>query len=480
VDRTVIAPLLIDGALVWARQEFRTGGVLVEGDRIAAVALTDDGRRDLRARSAETLRADGCWLIPGLIDAHAHGYSTVLRGTENHLPLELWALYTTLYGRKYDDRTIRAAVLLGAAERIRGGVTGVIDHAPMVHLAEAALAAHEQSGLRVRYAAFLHDISDYDLLNMTLPEGMAGGLPPVDPDVYAARFAELLSMAQAGSGRVSIQLGPNAPQRCSPAAWSLWRMLRDRYGVRVHMHLMETRAQADIGKRRGPDGLVVEMQRFGLLDGGLSAAHGIWLDAAERELLARHNVAIVHNPGSNLMLGSGIMPLHSYRELGAVVALGTDSANTSGRHDMFEAMRLALMLPRIGSSAHETWPQPEEILTMATRNGARVLGLAGEVGEIAAGQLADLALVRADHVTTMGLRRDAATLLQHGSPETVDSVMVGGAWVMRERQILAFDEATVLSEAADVMSELWERTEPDRVLLDRALPALSEQFRALG
>jgi 5-methylthioadenosine/S-adenosylhomocysteine deaminase len=246
------------------------------------------------------------------------------------------------------------------------------------------------------------------------------------------------------------------------------------------MHLMETRAQAEIGKRRGPDGLVAEMQRCGLLDDGLSAAHGIWLNQAERERLARHNVAIVHNPGSNLMLGSGIMPLHSYQEMGAVVALGTDSANTSGRHDMFETMRLALMLPRIGSSAHETWPRPEEILTMATRNGAQVLGLAGGVGEIAVGQLADLALVRTGHATMLGMRTDAAALLQHGSPEAVDSVMVGGTWVMRKRQILAFDEAAVLREATEVIAELRERTEPGRVILNQALPALSKQFRGIG
>src|ERR1700722_15735787 len=110
------APLLIDGAQVWGEAGFRTGGVLVHGQRIAAVAWTDDERRQLRDRAGETLDADSFWLIPGLIDAHAHGYSTLLRGTENSLPLELWALYTTLYARAYDNRTIRAAVLLGAAE----------------------------------------------------------------------------------------------------------------------------------------------------------------------------------------------------------------------------------------------------------------------------------------------------------------------------------------------------------------------------
>lgn len=473
-------PLLIDGAQVWGDDGFRTGGVLVEGERIAAVAWSDAERTALRARAAETIDAAAFWLIPGLIDAHAHGYSTLLRGTEADLPLELWALYTTLYGRDYDDRAIRAAVLLGAAERIRGGVTGVIDHAPMVHLAEAALVAHEQSGLRVGYAAFLHDISDYDLLGMTLPSEVAGGLPPVDPDVYAARFAEILAVSRSGSGRVTVQLGPNAPQRCSPAAWRLWRMLRDRHGVAAHMHLMETRAQAEIGKRRGPEGLVAEMERCGLLADGLSAAHGIWLSEAEREKLARHNVTIVHNPVSNLMLGSGIMPLGSYRELGVAVALGTDSANTSGRHDMFETMRLALMLPRIATAAFEAWPSAAEILTMATRNGARVLGLSGQTGEIAAGRFADLALVRHDHPTTTGMRREVDALVTHASPEVVDSVMVGGTWVMRDRHILAFDEAAVVREARDVIGTLRERAAPRREALDRALPALSAAFHVIA
>jgi 5-methylthioadenosine/S-adenosylhomocysteine deaminase len=334
--------------------------------------------------------------------------------------------------------------------------------------------------LRVGYAAFLHDISDYDLLGMMLPPEVAGGLPPVDPDVYAVRFAELLGAARAGSGRVSVQLGPNAPQRCSPAAWALWKTLRDRYGVKVHIHLMETHAQSEIGKRRGPGGLVAEMERFGLLEDGLSAAHGIWLSEAERERLARRGVVVVHNPGSNLMLGSGVMPLGSYRDLGAAVALGTDSANTSGRHDMFETMRLALMLPRISGSAHEAWPRAGEILTMATGTGARVLGLGGQVGQIAAGRLADLTLVRCGHATTLGMRRDAVAFVQHGSPEVVDSVMTGGEWVMRERRILAFDEAAVLAEAGEIIDELRARTEAGRVVLDQALPGLSARFREIG
>ena len=222
-------------ALVLGDAGFTEATVLVEGSRIAAVGVSPVDRAALRQRAAEHVDAGNSWVIPGLIDAHAHGYAALLRGTENSLPLELWSLYTVLYGRAYDAAAMRAAILLGAAERIRAGITGWIDHSPMVHLAEAALAAHAESGLRVGWAAFLHDISDDTLLGLALPPEvarLAGGTPPFDPDAYAQRFGELVQAAK--PDRVSVLLGPNAPQRCSPAAWRLWRDLRDRHGVGVH------------------------------------------------------------------------------------------------------------------------------------------------------------------------------------------------------------------------------------------------------
>ncbi|MDQ2803652.1 MAG: amidohydrolase family protein, partial [Pseudomonadota bacterium] len=159
-------PMAIDGALVLHDGAFRPGAVLVEGTRIAGVAWSEGERAQLRSRAAEIVDGAGHWLIPGLVDAHAHAYGALLRGTENSLPLELWALYTTAYGRALDAPALHAAILLGAAERIRAGITGTVDHAPAMQLAETSLAAHEASGLRVAYAPFLHDLSDYDLLGL--------------------------------------------------------------------------------------------------------------------------------------------------------------------------------------------------------------------------------------------------------------------------------------------------------------------------
>jgi len=473
---TSAGPCAIDGALVLSENGFAAGTVLVEGRRIAGVAWSAAEREALRARAETVVAAAAHWLIPGLVDGHAHGYAALLRGTQNSLPLELWAFYTVLYGRAFDAAALRAAILLGAAERIRAGITGWIDHSPMMHLGEAALAAHEASGLRVGYAPFLHDVADDALLGLTVPApvaSVAGGAPTLDPARYAAEFATLVETVRAGSGRVSVLLGPNAPQRCSPAAWELWRSLRKRHGVPVHTHLMETRAQAAIGSRGWPGGLVAEMARQGLLGEWLSVAHGVWLTPAERDLLAAHRVTVVHNPTSNLMLGSGIMPLLEARQAGLRVALGTDSANTGGRHDLFEAMRLALMLPRVGAPDHTRWPHGRDVLDMATRNGAAVLGLDSQAGRIGPGQLADLVLVRCRTSGTLALARGEDALVQHGGPEAVDSVMVDGRWLMRGQVLLAFDEAAALADAETAIAALHERTASKLAMLDGALPALA-------
>jgi cytosine/adenosine deaminase-related metal-dependent hydrolase len=467
----------IDGALVLSERGFAAGTVLVEGRHITGVAWSTAERDALRARAATVVAAEGHWLIQGLVDAHAHGYAALLRGTENSLPLELWAFYTVLYGRAFDEAALRAAILLGAAERIRAGITGWIDHSPMMHLGEAALAAHEASGLRVGYAPFLHDVADDTLLGLAVSADvatMAAGAPSLDPPRYAAQFGELVEAARAGSGRVSVLLGPNAPQRCSPAAWQLWRTLRERHGILVHTHLMETRAQAAISARGWPGGLVAEMERRGLLGEWLSVAHGVWLTSAERALLAEYRVTVVHNPASNLMLGSGIMPLLEARRAGLRVALGTDSANTGGRHDVFEAMRLALMLPRVGEPDHTRWPHGHDVLEMATSNGAAVLGLEGRAGRIDAGQLADLVLLRCRTAGTLALERGEDALVQHGGPEAVDSVMVNGRWLMRGQVLLAFDETAALADAESAIAVLHERTSAKLATLTGALPALAE------
>ena len=196
-------------------------------------------------------------------------------------------------------------------------------------------------------------------------------------------------------------------------------------------------------------------------------------------MLARHGVALTHNPASNLMLGSGILPLADSRAAGLAVALGTDSANTGGRHDLFEAMRLAMMLPRVSGLGHDAWPSGRDVLNMATRNGALVLGQRDTLGRIAPGQLADLVLVRRDAASTLALASTEAALVQHGGPDAVDAVMVDGRWLMRHQQIVAFDEAAVIAAARDASAILRQRTEAMVRTVTEVIPGLATQLQLL-
>jgi 5-methylthioadenosine/S-adenosylhomocysteine deaminase len=159
------------------------------------------------------------------------------------------------------------------------------------------------------------------------------------------------------------------------------------------------------------------------------------------------------------------------------VAIGTDSANTGGRHDLFEAMRLAMMLPRVSGLEHEAWPTARDVMDMAIRGGAAVLGRRDTLGRIAPGQLADLVLVRRDAASTLALDGSEAALVQHGSPETVDAVMVDGRWLMRDGRIIAFDEAAAIAAAKEALAWLRESTKATVDVVSEAIPGLAAQHR---
>jgi len=255
------------------------GGVLVEGDSIAAVAETEREQREARARARDVFDAAGLILMPGLVNAHYHSYGTLLKGTQNRLPLEPWALYTVAYGRALGAEAIRLAVLLGAAEMIRNGITTCLDHFPHTRWAESALAAHEASGMRVAFAPFMHDVFDHEFLQLALPPEIRAALDtaPRSSAADAERMYRDRASRWRGHPRVSILLGPNAFQRCSPGLLDVWRRLADDLGLHAHTHLVETRVQAVRGRAVWPGGTVEAMARAGLLSERLSLAHGVWL-----------------------------------------------------------------------------------------------------------------------------------------------------------------------------------------------------------
>ena len=218
-----------------------------------------------------------------------------------------------------------------------------------IQFARAALAAHESSGLRVLFAAFVQDISDYDMFDYRRATGAArtyGCGARRHRLLMKAFFADLVAERPCRfRARSRRARDPMRRSVVRPQVWALWRRLGERHGVRVHCHALEKRAHKRASRsRRWPERRYARRRWMsaGLLDERLSLAHAIYTTPARaRSCSRRRGVAVSHNPLSNLTLGSGILPLAAYLEAGVTVGIGTDASNCGGRHDMFEMMRLA-------------------------------------------------------------------------------------------------------------------------------------------
>lgn len=438
----------------------KLASLMISNGRISAVSKDAASTHTLSTQVDFIVDGAGKIAMPGMINAHCHSYASVLRGTENSQPLEIWALHTMAYGRSLAPELIQIAVHLSAAEMIRNGITSVIDHIPHIGLLDHTLAGHVNCGMRVGVAPFMQDIPDHQFLGFDLPDELRAPLessPPMTPTQTKSFFESFYERLADSPDRIIAMIGPNAPQRCSEAMWHTWRELQEKYSALVHTHLLETEAQAMQSHKIWSGGLVAEMERQGLLNANLSTAHNIWLEKAERKLLARRGVTVIHNPVSNLMLGSGVMPYNEYQRSGIEIGIGSDSANTAGRHDIFEGARLASMLPRLASKDYRTWPSTAEVLGRSIRAGAKALGLGRDLGALAPGQIADLVLLDMEGAMSVGLKLNAELVAQHGNRDLVTDVMVDGNWVMRKGELLTIDERGVLADFEEHREEFIAR-----------------------
>jgi cytosine/adenosine deaminase-related metal-dependent hydrolase len=367
---------------------------------------------------AEVLEASHLLLLPAFANAHTHSPEALARGRAPMARLDAWLAAAYADGQDaMDAARIRRAVLLCAAEAIRGGAVRVTDHfrqiPPTVASVAAAAAAWAESGMRARVAMMLRD----------LPSPGAGFTPPGTAQALEVAGAVL----RAGIAGAEIGLGPSAPQRCSDALLEGVAALARTEHAFVHLHLCETaKDAADIRARFGEDP-VAALDRRGLSGPAVEYAHCVHLGDAELERMAASGTLMVHNPLANLRLGSGIAPVGRALARGVRLAIGSDGADSNDTQDMLEAAKLALLLPRAGRPDAE-WPDPAEVLGMATGGAALAPGAAADVIAF------DL---RAPAFAEAGPEEIAPRLLLAARPRDLLHVIGAGAWLLRERELVS-------------------------------------------
>jgi 5-methylthioadenosine/S-adenosylhomocysteine deaminase len=321
---------------------------------------------------------------------------------------------------------------------IEGGVTTVADHYFSMDRVAQAIAA---SGMRGELAWTMF--------------GQGDGR---DELAQAAAFAE--RWHGAGGGRIRVWLGPHAPYTCPPDFLRMAALQAGRLNLGCHIHVSETAEQVRASLAQHGVTPIRLLDRLGLLERPALCAHATHATPEDIALLAERGAGVAHCPKTFLKLAAGIAPVVAMRERGVAVGLGSDGAASNNTLDIWEQMRLAAMLQK-----HETADARAltiaEALSLATSEGARVIGQASELGGLAPGYLADLILVRLDGAHTQPVHSVGAALVYAARASDVDTTIVDGRVLMRERKLLTLDKTAIVAEVA-ARAERLRRREPGR------------------
>lgn len=424
--------------------------IAVDGGRIVALGPT----HELEALYPAFERFDGRRLavLPGLINAHTHTVLMALRGT-----VEDWAgdaIYRYMTPVSYvmtaEERQVVAT--LGCLEAIRSGTTTLVD--PFRHVATYA-EAMAATGLRLWLSESCADIDTRRIRHGDYAVDEAFGAAFLD------RATALIETMHGSHGdRVRCQVAAHAPDNCSPAMLAALNALAARHGLTRTIHLSQS--PGEVAAVKAIHGLTsaAYLDRQGFLGPDLVAAHWTFCTEADIALLAERGVQMAHTPASISRRGAHKALIGPIRDAGIRIAFGTDNMS----EDMFQAMAFGSIIHRTGRGRAEEGgvsPSPEAVLDAVTRAGAHSVGAAAEIGSIVTGKKADLTVIDLTVPALRPLIRLVSNIVHYGHPGIVHSVMVDGAFVMRDRKVLTIDEDALLAEAETVVRRVWERMQAD-------------------
>ena len=267
-----------------------------------------------------------------------------------------------------------------------------------------------------------------------------------DADAQIALFERQFDRWHGHDDRIRVVLAPCGPQRCTPDLLRRIAALSAERDIPIHCHTLETRLQAIHAEQAWDMTAVAFMDGVGLLGPRTTLVHGIWLTDDDIVRLSDRGCSVVHNPLSNMKLGSGTCPVRKLLDAGIDVALGTDGLATSDTADLVEAIRAASLIHKTGKPDHATWVSADEVFDMATSAGARTGLMADQVGRIEPGMRADLILLDRDHWGFIPLVDPIRQLAFSATSEAVTTSIVDGRIVMRDRKILSVDESALRDE----------------------------------
>ncbi|KGE16301.1 amidohydrolase [Paenibacillus wynnii] len=399
------------------------GDILIDGDQIKEIA------EGIISPADEIIEGKGMAAMPGLINAHQHTPMSLLRGFSDDLKLMNWLETKMLPAEeRMTPEDIYWGAKLSMAEMIRSGTTAFADM--YIHMNEIANAVQE-TGLRA---------------------SLTRGLVFMEAD-GGRRISEALDLIDRWSGgaesRITTMLGPHSPYLCPPEPLREVIELAEKRAISVHMHLAET-VEEVVQIRNNYNMTPTEyLVHNGMFERNhVLLAHAVHLNRRDVMLLQGMRGGVSHNPVSNLKLGCGIAPVTEMLELGITVGLGTDGAGSAATVDMYEEIKAAAWLQKVDYGDPARLPA-HQALRMATVESAKLLNISHETGTLEVGKKADVILIDLNKPHLQPIHNLISLLAFSANGGDVDTTIVNGKILMRNRQLLTIDEEELFREVTE-------------------------------
>lgn len=388
-------------------------------------------------------------LLPGFVNAHTHSSEMWQRGIMSMLPLELWL--AELYDfAPLDPEKVYLSALGTAVETLLSGGTSVVDHLVLIPDKEletiaTAVRAYKEVGIRAFVAPLIQDES--------ITAGIPSGETQQTHEPYFRSTGATLELIEEAVKQfhrpeegISILVAPTGIQLCTDALFEGCSQLSEKYNLCRHSHLLETKAQEKLAQEKYGCTAVAHLKRIGYLDYRTTLAHCVHLTDADIAILAETQSTVVHNPLSNLRLGSGIAPILKYRQAGVNVTFGCDGASSNDSQDLLEAIKIGSILHNFTDLDYRHWITPRQAVEMASLGGVKGLNMADKLGSLSIGKKADLVMYDLTNLSLLP-RTDPIGLLVLGRPSNVvDSVWVNGKQIVADGKVTTIDVSNLRQE----------------------------------
>lgn len=432
-DKQAVDLIVSGGTVVTmdgARAVYQDGSVALRGDSIAAVGP----RAEIESRysAAQMIDARGHLVLPGFINGHTHVPMTLFRGLHDDVTLNDW-LYKYIFpaeAKNVNEEFVRSGTRLAAAEQIRAGVTTFAD---MYYFEDAIAEETKAAGMRGVLGETFIDFPAPD--NKSEAEMLA----------YTEKFLKRWQ----GDPLIHAAAAPHSIYTCSKKTLQDAAALARKYHAPILIHVAEMKKEWDDSEKANGMSPVQYLEKIGVLGPDIVAAHCIFVDEPDRKLLAARGTGCVHNPSSNMMIASGVSPVPEMRAAGVAVGLGTDGpAGSNNDLDLMEEIDLAAKLAKI-SKMNPLALGAKDVVAMATIDGARALHMEKEIGSLEVGKKADVVLISLNETYAVPMYDVYAQIAYSLKGSDVDTVVIGGRVVMRERKLLTIDEPAVIEKARE-------------------------------